>query len=391
MSRRALLKLALILFGAGISVEIVTSFAYRFATEGQAGRSVAAAAALLLALHLCTLALTIVAGWIRPAVIRWAVAIVIALSTGFVTGAVLSSGVAPTLDVVAMAIDSVGAVREFLEFNLISISVGCMAALLTLVGIGLRPPAVAFDRLSLPVVVAGLVGLALLAGFGRAWAVSGAAPGWSGTALALADRFGASRGTTDRAPPPALDPAVVPADGDVVLIVDESVGGHYLDLNRTGGVRSGLLPAPTGVSVANFGIAASATNFSVGTNYILRTGGTRRSFLKRSASIWAYAHRAGYRTVHLFAQTAPGLQNLMTPTERGEIDRYVRLDDVSPNMRDHAAAAIVRDLMHNGIREFIRQQVGRAFSCLALLPDGSDTISTHACASHPSERDIRHR
>src|SRR5690606_40746790 len=67
-------------------------------------------------------------------------------------------------------------------------------------------------------------------------------------------------------------------NGDIVLIIDESIAGRYLDINDAAGVRSGLASPPPGITVSNFGIAASITNCSYGSNLTLRYGGTRGDY-----------------------------------------------------------------------------------------------------------------
>ncbi|HCY03140.1 MAG TPA: sulfatase, partial [Erythrobacter sp.] len=88
----------------------------------------------------------------------------------------------------------------------------------------------------------------------------------------------------------------------IVLIVDESISGHYLDINHPRGVRSGLAEARPGVEIANFGVAASATNCSAGSNLVLRFAGTRDSYRRDIAvgpSLWDYAAHAGLETVYI--------------------------------------------------------------------------------------------
>ena len=64
-------------------------------------------------------------------------------------------------------------------------------------------------------------------------------------------------------------------DQDIILIVDESVRGDYLDLNSSYGVKSGLADELDGINVINYGIAASISSCSSGVNVSLRYGGTR--------------------------------------------------------------------------------------------------------------------
>ncbi|HEY0504297.1 MAG TPA: hypothetical protein VGD42_12470, partial [Lysobacter sp.] len=86
----------------------------------------------------------------------------------------------------------------------------------------------------------------------------------------------------------------------VVLVMDESVRGDYVDLNVEDGVETGL--RPLGTALFNFGVAASAANCSSTSNASVRYGVTRDSYLrdlKVNPSFWRYAGNAGYRTIYL--------------------------------------------------------------------------------------------
>src|SRR3546814_16212679 len=66
--------------------------------------------------------------------------------------------------------------------------------------------------------------------------------------------------------------------------------------------------------IYNYGLAASVTNCSVGSNVTLRYGGTRKDYQRINGtqpSIWAYARKAGLRTVYIEHQrTGRALQNM---------------------------------------------------------------------------------
>lgn len=172
--------------------------------------------------------------------------------------------------------------------------------------------------------------------------------------------------------------AMVPAPRkhlrDIVLIVDESVAGHYLDLNHPKGVRSGLAVPPPGVVVHNYGLAASVTHCSLGTNETLRYGGTRADYRRINAampSIWDYARRAGYHTVRIDAQLngGPGASEVMD----GELDGIGTL--LQPGRtpvrdRDMAAADRIAALTRNGRADFaIVTKVGAHFPVHDKYPD----------------------
>ncbi len=174
--------------------------------------------------------------------------------------------------------------------------------------------------------------------------------------------------------PVTMQPGAPRGDGDIVLVIDESVSARYLDLADPAGIRTGLLTPPPGIAVHNFGVAASITNCSLGTNLTLRHGGTRERYMELNATgpaIWDYARRAGFATVYIDAQrTGGGLHNGMDAAERARIDTFVQFDTVPVEARDHAAAdRIVRHLA-NGRREFILvNKVGAHFPVHDKYPD----------------------
>lgn len=193
--------------------------------------------------------------------------------------------------------------------------------------------------------------------------------------LAQGAIMAALRLTDDAQPrqPVRLVPGRALAAGDIVLIVDESVAARYLDINHRDGVRSGLAEPTPGVEIANFGVAAAVTNCSAGSNRTLRFGGTRESYREAAEtmpSIWAYAHRAGLRTVYLDGQRTGGaLQNLMSEDERREIDAFVQLDGTPVIERDHALARRLAERLDNGVDEFILvNKVGAHFPVAAKFP-----------------------
>ena len=172
----------------------------------------------------------------------------------------------------------------------------------------------------------------------------------------------------------AIPLASPPRRRDIVLIVDESVLGSYLDINNRGGVRSGLLDRRPGIAVRNFGHAASITNCSVGSNVTLRYGGTRDDYHRINAtmpSIWAYARRAGLRTVYIDAQGIGGMQhNLMDDREHAEIDLFIQFDDVRVRDRDMAAADRIAALLRDDRADFILvNKVGAHFPVHDKYPD----------------------
>ncbi len=163
-------------------------------------------------------------------------------------------------------------------------------------------------------------------------------------------------------------------DGDIVLIVDESIAARYLDFVDPAGVRTGLLTPPAGIAVNHFGVAASITNCSLGTNLTLRHGGTRAHYAELNATgpaIWDFARKAGFGTIYIDAQrTGGGLHNGMDAAERARIDTLVQFDAVPVETRDHAAATRIAQHLANGKREFILvNKVGAHFPVHDKYPD----------------------
>ncbi|AJE21754.1 sulfatase-like hydrolase/transferase [Azotobacter chroococcum] len=161
---------------------------------------------------------------------------------------------------------------------------------------------------------------------------------------------------------------------DIVLIVDESVSGNYLDINAEHGVRSNLRQSPPGATVYNYGYAAAIANCSADTNVTLRYGGTRSDYLRINStmpSIWQYARKAGLRTVYIDAQRVGGrLQNLMTRSERREIDEFVQFDHMPVRDRDMAAAQKLIELLGNDTAELVYiNKIGAHFPVHDKYPD----------------------
>lgn len=98
--------------------------------------------------------------------------------------------------------------------------------------------------------------------------------------------------------------ASTPPTTNVVLIVDESVRGDHLSLNGYGRPTTPLLDSLQARGVLhNWGIAASATTCSLGSNNLLLTGVTTlpdtEGRIRRQPSIFQYAKAMGYTTYYL--------------------------------------------------------------------------------------------
>jgi hypothetical protein len=251
-----------------------------------------------------------------------------------------------------------------------------LAGLLLLLGIGLQPR----RRLAMPgylPIAAPLLGGLLLSGvlFVRAGEGARGLPVMY-TPLAYLNLFAyeALHNTVGPREPVRLVRQTPPIGHDIVLIIDESISGNYLDINTSSGVHTGLKTPPSGVEIFNFGYAASIANCSADTNVTLRYGGTRADYMRINStqpSIWQYAKGAGLRTVYIDAQRTGGnLQNLMTDLEKKDIDVFVQFDQTSVRDRDMAAADKLIELLGDGQPELVViNKVGAHFPVHDKYPD----------------------
>lgn len=135
----------------------------------------------------------------------------------------------------------------------------------------------------------------------------------------------------------------------VVLIVDESVRGDYLDINFDRNISPKLLSNRH--RIANFGYATSSTNCSAGSNLIFRMGGNPGNLqesLQRNPYLWSYAKHAGYKTVLIEAQAEKGQNNnRMSLQEVNTIDEFIYAKGDSRRARDLQAAKIVREKLES--------------------------------------------
>ncbi|MEO3727283.1 sulfatase-like hydrolase/transferase [Pseudomonas syringae] len=253
---------------------------------------------------------------------------------------------------------------------------GLLNGLLLLFGIGLKP------RHTIPIpnalrIAAPLCGVLLLSAvlFVRAGEGARGLPIMY-TPLAYLNLFGyeALHNTVGPREPVTLARNGPAVGHDIVLIIDESISGNYLDINAPFGVHSNLKQARPGVEIFNYGYAASIANCSADTNITLRYGGTRADYMRINStlpSIWQYARKAGMRTVYIDAQRTGGnLQNLMNDAEKKDIDEFVQFDQTSVRDRDMAAAAKLIELLNDDKPELVLiNKVGAHFPVHDKYPD----------------------
>lgn len=253
---------------------------------------------------------------------------------------------------------------------------GVLGGLLLLFGIGLKPR----RRMPVPgalLVAAPLLGVLLLSAvlFVRAGEGARGLPVMY-TPLAYLNLFAyeSLHNTVGPREPVSLARVDQPVGHDIVLVIDESISGNYLDINAPFGVHSNLKEPRPGVEIYNYGYAASIANCSVDTNITLRYGGTRADYVRINStlpSIWQYAKKAGLRTVYIDAQRTGGnLQNLMNATEKKDIDEFVQFDQTSVRERDMAAAAKLIELLNDDKPQLVvLNKVGAHFPVHDKYPD----------------------
>ncbi len=154
-------------------------------------------------------------------------------------------------------------------------------------------------------------------------------------------------------------PVKAPLARHIVLIVDESVRGDYLNL-KTGNAETPLL-AELSRYFVNFGNAASGNNCSHYSNAILRLGGGRNNLIKTvttSPSLWQYARNAGFKTVFIDAaashiKNTGALQNFMTAKEKAEIDEYIVVENVAAPYLDFELSRLIGEIQARPEPHFI--------------------------------------
>jgi hypothetical protein len=308
------------------------------------------------------------AAYVPQRLVRWSYALILSASALFLSSIEAATAEALSYDMFINMVNSSGFLGDALRQYGGALAISALTTLPLLIGIALKPrrhmPVPAYALAAVPVAGAALL-TALL--FARGGDGARGLPG-AFTPIAYASLLAYEQGVGPGEERQKVSIPLVAAGRrrDVVLIVDESVLGSYLDLDNPEGVRSGLLEPRPGIAVHNFGYAASITNCSVGSNLTLRHGGTRADYRRINAtmpSIWAYAHRAGFRTVYLDGQQTGGrLHNLMDEGERAEIDEFIQFDHVPVRDRDMAAADRVAALLRDGKRDFIMvNKVGAHF------------------------------
>jgi lipid A ethanolaminephosphotransferase len=181
---------------------------------------------------------------------------------------------------------------------------------------------------------------------------------------------------------------------NIVLIVDESMRGDYLDLNNS---RLKLLPALDSHKdrYINFGLASSGGNMSAESNQILRYGANPENFMetfKGNPYIWNYAHKAGYTTVLLEGQASEGfLNDRLTKKECAGIDKFIYIKGENSFEKDQEIAILIKKFLaekDNKKPYFIYAiKSGMHFPYDVLVPQGERIYQTSARGFEVISRD----
>ena len=141
---------------------------------------------------------------------------------------------------------------------------------------------------------------------------------------------------------PYFEPHGTALADHVVLIVDESISGHWLGVNGAPvDTTPWLASRPAGVF--NYGIASAISNLSSSSNIILQTGLPADALpdhefrALRGPNLFAYFARAGYYTALVDAQTySDAPPNLMTGFDLRRIDSVERLRETEAGVPEYA-------------------------------------------------------
>ena len=357
---------------------IILYLAAGYGAIGERIASLGASAGLVLyagLFGLMTLSL-LLSAYVAGTPLRLAYALILAVSSLFLDSTERIMGEHLTYDAFINLLNSIGFAGDALDQHGGSILWSVPPALLLFAGVALKPswspplPRVTFAAAGLGGGVVFSVLLFVRGGEGAPALPAAFAP-LSYSSLNIYETVTGEMGPRQQV---GLVPAALEAPRDIVLIIDESVGGNYLDLGNPAGIRSGLAKPRPGLDIHNYGYAAAITNCSVGVNMTLRHGGTRQDYQRINAtmpSIWEYARKAGFRTAYIDAQRTGGeLHNLMSNAERESIDFFIQFDDVPVRDRDMAAADRLAGLLGNDHADFvIVNKIGAHFPIHDKYPD----------------------
>lgn len=330
--------------------------------------------AAYLVLLLATLGGLVAAMLVRQPFVRWCLAVVTAATAMVGTGFARATGEFLTYDSFINLVQSRSFAGDALAQFGGSLTVSLALSALLLLAIGL-PPRGQFARPArLAVVPLAVVGLVTAILFVRGGDGGRGIPASYPTLAYFLLYAGESAASTQGERDASRFALASEPQGHLVLVIDESISGQYLDINSPHGVRTPLSQEQPGVKIINYGVVPSITNCSYGTNIALRFGGTRENYrevIAQGPSVWEFARRAGMRTVYIDTQRTEGArQNGMSAQERAQIDAFVQFDGVPVIERDQRAAMRIADELENRVPTLILvNKVGAHFPIHDKFPD----------------------
>lgn len=177
----------------------------------------------------------------------------------------------------------------------------------------------------------------------------------------------------------------------LLLIVDESVRGDYLDLNGAQGVTPFLKSIED--RIVNFGIAVSGNNCTATSNAILRMGfnpsmpAENSDNIKAHPTVWKYAKKAGYKTIFVDNQRINGqLQNYMDEAEVKLIDQIHQYSlQTARKNRDLASINLITEYQQSKEKTFIyMNKAGAHFHYEKSYPDDWHIFKPHLLNFEPA-------
>jgi lipid A ethanolaminephosphotransferase len=162
---------------------------------------------------------------------------------------------------------------------------------------------------------------------------------------------------------PYFAPAGPPLADHILLVVDESISGHWLAVNGASVDTTPWLSSRP-ADVFNYGIASAVSNLSSSSNLVLQTGlrpadlPDRKFRGLRGPNVFAYLAAAGFYTALIDAQTySDAPPNLMTGFDLHRIDRVERLRETETGTPEYAidfvALPRIRELIEGHPKTFI--------------------------------------
>ena len=310
-------------------------------------------------------------GWLR-----WPFAVLLAAGSMLVDSYQWAVGDFMEYESFLTMMHSAGDIGSAMAQQGMAIALSAGKALLLLFAVGLNPQptshiaARAARWSAIPIVLV----LTVLLFFRGGEGASGLPSSHSGFSYALLHSFEYLTDQHGEREQVSYQPSAERRAADIVLVIDESIAGAYLDINSDKGVYSGLANPMPSIAVHNFGLAASITHCSVGSNLALRFGGSRdnyRDTIRTKPSIWAYAKAVGMKTVYVDAQRTGGTyQNQMDDSERALIDDWRQFDDVPVLHRDHVVADKLAGYLNDNEVQFILvNKVGAHFPVNDKFPE----------------------